>query len=451
MFLLWMLFFSYYTHAELSFSPNKDSLKDSTQKVLQAINGDEKSIAQVNIRVQGAQIRNFRLYSDFSFAGLNAANKKLAEEIKSKIEKDLALVSGFEIVKSVKSPTIELLKQQGVEGKVDVSFKFTQNSVSIELKAFNLINNQYINKTIESTNSNNRIHHHIAKAIFDMFIGQEDIFLRQIAAIKTQNNKQQIVLMDFDGNNQKIITQDNWPKISPSFSSDGKSLFYAVITEQGHGIIEHDLVSGKRVFRTKTIGVNMEPKIHPNNNCMVASLSLEKATNLYKANRDGSNLAKITQSLGMNLSAFINQKGDKIVYVSDRSGNPQIYLQNINAKCDLEGSAKRLTFVGNYNQNPSLSNDDNYVVFVGRDENKVFDIFLIELSSLKVSRITQNQGVNKSPIFSTSSRYVLFSSQRNSDKNSHIYISNLSGNNQMKITSDNASYDSFAINPILLQ
>lgn len=447
--LTWLL--TFFAYAELSFPDDKSALNIDAKKVLEAINGAEKSIAEVNIRIQGAQVRNFRLYSDFVFSGLNNQQKKQAQDIKANIEKDLNLVSGFDMIKSIQNPTLQLLQQQGCEGKIELSFKFIKDKISIDIKAVNFINNQLVNKTFEFSSNNTRIHHYLAKVIFETFIGPEDIFLRQLAAVKTENNKQQIVLMDFDGNNQKIITQDNWPKVSPSFSPDGKSLFYSVITEQGHGIIEHDLVSNKRVFRTKALGVNMEPRVHPNNKCMLASLSLEKATNIYKANRDGSNLVKITQSLGMSLSPFINQKGDKIVYVSDRSGNPQVYMQNLTATCDLEGAAKRLTFLGNYNQNPSISSDDNYVVFVGRDESYLFDIFLIELASLKVSRITQNQGSNKSPIFSPSSRYVLFSSQRSGDKKFHLYISNFSGNKQTKITTDNSSYDSFAINPVLLQ
>jgi len=440
---------SIFAYGELSFD---DSQNKTIKEVPVIINGSEKSISEVTIRVQGASVRNFRLYKQFSLQNLTSTQKKQAESIKTIIERDLAIVGSLDFINEVKtSLTDEFLKQQGAEGKTELSFNFIKDKISIIIKNTNFISNKFFEHKFDSNEAGLRkLAHYASKSIFEAFVAPEDLFLRQLAAIKADaNNNQQIVVMDFDGENEKTITTDKWTKVSPSFSPDGKSILYSIITDQGHAIIEHDLITNKRVFRTKKIGVNMEPRVNPNNKCMLASLSLEKSTNIYKADRTGNNLVKITDSLGMNLSPTISSSGKKLAFVSDRSGNPQIYIQSFSDTCTLSGEAKRVTFLGNYNQNPYFSPDENFLVFVGRDEKNVFDIFLLELSSLKISRITQNQGNNRSPLFSPSGRLVIFASQRFGNKKNHLYISNLSGNYQVKITSGNASYDSIAISPLI--
>jgi tol-pal system beta propeller repeat protein TolB len=443
--------FSMFAYGELSFD---DPQNKTIKEVPVIINGSEKSISEVTIRVQGATIRNFRLYKQFSLQNLTSIQKKQAESIKNIIERDLAIVGGLDFITEVKTSfSDEFLKQQGAEGKTEVSFKFIKDKISIIIKNTNFITNKFFEHIFDSDNAGLRkLAHYASKSIFEAFVGPEDLFLRQLMAIKTDaDNNQQIVLMDFDGENEKVITNDKWTKVSPSFSPDGKSILYSIITDHGHAIIEHDLITNKRVFRTKKIGVNMEPRINPNNKCMLASLSLEKSTNLYKADRNGNNLIKITDSLGVNLSANISASGKKLAFVSDRSGNPQIYIQDFTTNCDLINEAKRVTFLGNYNQNPYFSPDEKNLVFVGRDEKNVFDIFLLELSSLKISRVTQNQGNNRSPLFSHSGRLVIFASQRFGNKKNHLYVSNLSGNYQVKITSGNSSYDSIAISPMIIK
>ena len=125
----------------------------------------------------------------------------------------------------------------------------------------------------------------------------------------------------------------------------------------------------------------------------------------------------------------VSPDGKEIVFVSNRSGNPQIYRMSLTDLSKVE----RLTEQGNYNQDPEYSPDGKKVAFSGRDEKYQFDLFVIDLASKQISRITQNQGKNESPTFSPDSKVIGFSSNRKG-KNK-LFLSNVSGTKQFAVYS----------------
>ena len=63
------------------------------------------------------------------------------------------------------------------------------------------------------------------------------------------------------------------------------------------------------------------------------------------------------------------------------------------------GGAKRVTFQGKYNQTPRWSPraDKPQIAFTGRDERGVFDIFILDVKTGKIDRVTQGQGLEPRP------------------------------------------------------
>ena len=77
------------------------------------------------------------------------------------------------------------------------------------------------------------------------------------------------------------------------------------------------------------------------------------------------------------------------------------------------------------------------IAFTGRDEKKVFDIFVLDRQSERISRVTQNQGRNQEPVFSPSGRYIVFTSERDGKKKPDIFIATLNGDHQYRLTDAN--------------
>ncbi len=264
----------------------------------------------------------------------------------------------------------------------------------------------------------------------------------QIAAVKREKSgESHIVIMDFDGQNETVVSGGKWLKSSPSFSPDGKSLLFAVNTPDGQAIVEQNIGSKQFQFRIRKPGLNIDPRVMPDNSNILVTLSFEKnSANIYRATRLGTVLGPFTKGLGLNLSPAISADGKEVAFVSDRSGNPQIYVQAVNS----DKPAERVTFKGNYNQTPDFSPDSRMIAFTGRDERKIFDIFLLERKTEnkpeRLSRVTENQGRNQEPVFAgPKANFLIFTSEREGKPKPDIFISTLNGAHQYRLTDANSN------------
>jgi TolB protein len=134
---------------------------------------------------------------------------------------------------------------------------------------------------------------------------------------------------------------------------------------------------------------------------------------------------RITSREGINTSATFSPDGKKIVFVSNRSGSPQIYVRTL--KSDRE---ERLTFQGNYNQSPSWSSLDR-IAFSSYEEGR-YNIYTMDSNGRNLRKLTEDQGDSEDPCWSPDGRYIVFSSNRRGEY--HLYIMNENGQNQRRIT-----------------
>lgn len=413
--------------------------KNTATQVKKALSTNDIS-GVTRLRVEGASFRAFNFFlPEITIEGkATSTSLQNAREIRQIIERDFQITGTITLVKppEEKAPTDALLKQKGAEGLSRIKLTFTNDKVAAELEHKNLISGKVTKKYVALlTKELRRFSHLIAQSIFEEFIGPEDIFVLQIAAVKRRGNESQIVLMDFDGHNEQKLTSGIWGKSTPYFAPDGKSILYTVITQEGQGIVEQEIGATAVKFRTKKPGLNLDPRIVPNNSALLATLSLGKNANIYHASREGNIIGTLTESSGFNLSPAVSPDGKMLAFVSTRSGSPQIYEQPLNFNGN-KSEAKRLTFQGRYNQTPHYSPDGTYIVFTGRDEERRFDIFKLERSSGRISRITQNQGRNQEPFFFPSSRYLVFSSERDGRKEPDLYLAVPNGDHQYRLTTD---------------
>ena len=125
------------------------------------------------------------------------------------------------------------------------------------------------------------------------------------------------------------------------------------------------------------------------------------------------------------VSPSLSPDGNKIVFVSNRSGSPQIYVRDL-----LRGREERLTFEGKYNTSPSWSSL-NRIAYAGMTDGK-FDIYTMEADGSHLMKLTADQGNNEDPCWSPDGRYIAFASSREGQY--HVYIMNANGQNQRRIT-----------------
>jgi TolB protein len=139
------------------------------------------------------------------------------------------------------------------------------------------------------------------------------------------------------------------------------------------------------------------------------TLSHEGNPEIYRMQVTDGSLVRLTHAAASDLSPSLSPDGTQIAFVSDRQGSPQIFVMSASG-----GNPKRLTFQGNQNTTPhwNPSPDKPLIAFTGRDERATFDIFVLDMRTQKVDRVTQNQGSNFDPSWSPDGRLLVYASNR---------------------------------------
>lgn len=227
--------------------------------------------------------------------------------------------------------------------------------------------------------------------------------------------RKSVYAAEMDGYGVRQVSSGQGVSMLPAFGKG--SIWYTRMTKQGM-FITNTRAGGKRIIGGK--GINMAPALCGDRVYFVSSRSGN--TEIYSSNLDGTGLRRLTQSPGIDVSPTCGPAG-KIAFVSDRHGSPQIFTMNADGT-----NVKRVTFRGNHNQTPVWCSDPKQplIAFSGRDGN--FDIFTVNLETQEYKRLTQGQGDNKDPAFSPDCRLIAFTSNRRDS--SGVYLTGLDGLDQ---------------------
>ncbi len=269
-----------------------------------------------------------------------------------------------------------------------------------------------------------KLAHQISNDIYQFFTGEPGFFTSSIVA---SNKAKQIILMDFDGENQRPVTLNKSINILPVLAPDGKEILFTSYVNKNPDLfsIKPDS-TGLKIISNRP-GLNSGAAFSPNGTQIALTLSYEGKSDIYLADRNGQNLKRLTSGLSLNTSPSFSPDGTQIAFVSNRSGNPQIYMMQVDGS-----NIKRITLQGKYNQAPKWSPLGDLIVFTGRDEDNIFDIFLADTKSGQITRVTQDQGNNEEASFAPNGRMIIFSSTRNGSRD--LFVSNLDGTFQKQIT-----------------
>jgi TolB protein len=225
------------------------------------------------------------------------------------------------------------------------------------------------------------------------------------------NSSKEIFIADYDGANPQRVTANRSLNLSPSWSPDGTSLAYATYASRFPDIVIQNL-SDIRLTRpaggTELVH-NQLPSWSPDGTKLAFSSIRGGANNfnVYVMNRDGSNLRQLTSGSGMDVSPAWSPSGAQIVFVSGRSGDPQLYL------IGADGTGlQRLPCLEPHCDRPSWSAAINKIAFTCGTPSG-FDICLLDMSNTSnVIKLTDGAGSNEQPSFASNGRHVVFVTTR---------------------------------------
>ena len=154
----------------------------------------------------------------------------------------------------------------------------------------------------------------------------------------------------------------------------------------------------------------------------VAAARTDKA-NIYLGSLDAKNMKKIVSG-GMNTDPDFSPDGEFMVYVSNRDGDEDLYLHNLEKE-----ETSRLTDNTAQDFAPCFAPDGKEIVFVSNLDNPYkWEIYGIGVESGSTRRLTNNNHWDGFPRFTANGRSIVFSSKRNGSED--IYVMRRDGGSQ---------------------
>ena len=168
------------------------------------------------------------------------------------------------------------------------------------------------------------------------------------------------------------------------------------------------------------------------------SWDYDEAMDIFSANRDGSNLKRLTDTLGYDAEASYSPDGKRIVFCSLRDAYPkdqrspkelkqlevdpayfgEIYIMN------ADGSEQtRLTNAPGYDGGPFFTPDGQHIVWRHfTPDGSQADIYTMQIDGSNRRRLTDFKSMSWAPYFHPSGAYVIFASNKLGFSNFELYL-----------------------------
>ncbi len=257
--------------------------------------------------------------------------------------------------------------------------------------------------------------HQFVNEVIKWFTGTAGSFgTRLVFSATTGRGQKGIFAIDSDGSGLARLQTASNVALAPAIGPGGNVYYAGGLPDGGYALFK----VGANAPVVRQAGLIFGVAFSATKMALVVSNS--GVSDIFTGATDGSGMTKLTSG-GLNTHPAFGP-GGKVAYVSNSSGNPQIYVDG-----------KRVSQRGTYNMAPVWCNDPDggtKILFMGRD-GASWDIFSVAPDGSGMKRLTQDQGSNTYPACSPDGRVVAFFSTR---AGGGIYTSNPNGMNQQKIS-----------------
>ncbi|MCX8110405.1 MAG: hypothetical protein N3D15_04050 [Syntrophorhabdaceae bacterium] len=284
----------------------------------------------------------------------------------------------------------------------------------------------HANKYRGKTDGWRRLIHKLADDIILAVTGDKGIMSSRIVFVSGYRGKKEIYVADFDGHNIKRLTNYNSITLSPSVSPTGKYLAYTSYEKGRPNLYILDLEKKIEAFVDSDSGMKTGTS-WKNKDTFSYSFTSGKSSTIYTVDVGSKTKKPILSGDGIYTSPSFSPDGTKMVFVSDMHGTPQIFLKDLNS-----GEIKRLTFSGDYNVAPTFSPKGDLIAFISKIEGS-FEICTMNPDGSN-PRLLTNGGLNDSPHFSPCGRYIIFSTMKGNRYNISIMLFNGDNKRLLKFT-----------------
>lgn len=217
------------------------------------------------------------------------------------------------------------------------------------------------------------------------------------------SKKSQIIMADYTLTYQKVIV-DGGLNLFPKWGNKEQSLFYYTAYDHDKPTLyRYDLKSNQANKILSSGGMVATSDVSADGSKLLITMAPQDQPDVYLYDLKSKTLNKLTNYIGIDVNAnFIGEDESKVVFVSDRLGYPNIFMQDL-----TRSNAEQIVFHGK--NNSAVSTYKDFLVYSSREPNEsgVFNIYLMSIQSDYIRQLTAN-GKNLFPRFSSDGGSIVF-------------------------------------------
>jgi TolB protein len=280
-----------------------------------------------------------------------------------------------------------------------------------------------------------RIAHMIADAIYQRLTGETGYFDTHIAYVAEagplRRRVKRLAIMDFDGANNRFLTDGGSLVMTPSFSPVGQRLAYVSYKSGVPHVYLLDLATGRRQLLGHFRGMTFAPRFSPHGGRILLSEAQNGVTNIFSLDLRTGSRTRITNDDAIDTSPSFSPDGSQIVFNSDRGGTPQLYVMSAGG-----GDARRISFGSGKYGDPAWSPRGDLIAFTKIDQGS-FYVGVMNPDGSGERLLTQGFQV-EAPSWAPNGRVLIYFSQTPSDSqgrgfSSRLYSIDLTGYNKREV------------------
>jgi TolB protein len=224
--------------------------------------------------------------------------------------------------------------------------------------------------------------------------------------------RKELYIADYDGFNVRQVTVNRQLSILPGWTPGGRGIIYTSYRNGDPQIYLSWIFEGRSVPN-----VTREPGgtqafaavVSPDGKKIAYSSNRAGNFDIWVSNIDGTDAHNLTGTPAQDTAPCWSPSGLEIAFTSDRSRSAQLWVM------DHEGlNLRRLSSVGNYNDacawNPSREFAE--IAYSSRLEDGGFEIAVVDLSTGQVRQLTTGRGSCEYPSWAPNGRHLAFSCNR---------------------------------------
>ena len=337
-------------------------------------------------------------------------------KIKKSLADDLSVSGHFEVVSvnSVTSyenmPDVIGLSNQGINLYLNLSAKKEADSYTLMTKLYDINSRTLLLEKNFATTQEDRyvfLAHKAAISTNAFFKAPSIDWMEKFVVFSTYTSSgaADIMIGDYTLTYKKTVVTGGLNIFPKWADKEQKTIYYTTYNYKKPTLVKLNIYNRSKEIVMESDGMLACSDVNADGTKLLITASPTGQPDIFVYDTRTKKQTQVTKFGGIDVGGHFIENDTRIVFVSDRLGNPNIFAQGINSS-----SVERLVY--HSNNNSSATAFGNNIVYSSKDSSnemgeKSFNLYLISTKTDSMKRLTSS-GINQFPKFSTDGETLLF-------------------------------------------